>query len=137
MSLKQVQIEFDGNIQQFQLQVPHEMTSIFINRKVSETIGLPIGSYSLFYLDDLTSTFQCLAEPEDYTPLAYIALYKGLLLQAHKNAMIYSCHYWAVSRIFHAWKICSRYEGDLMLMLAFSLLPTCNVPGMLLISSKY
>jgi hypothetical protein len=92
MSLKQVQIEFNGYIKQFQLQVPHEMTSIFINRKVSETIGLSIGSYSLFYLDDLTSTFQCLAKPEDYTPLAYIALYKGLLLQAHKNSMIHNLH---------------------------------------------
>lgn len=85
MSLKLVQLECNGATKQFSMQVPQDMTSMVINQRVQEATGLPFGSYSLFYLDDLTSTFQSLSSPEDYAPLAYIALYKGLFLQVQSQ----------------------------------------------------
>ena len=75
-----IQLECNGTTQLLAMQVPQDMTRTHINRRVSEAIGMPNGSYSLFYLDDLTSSYQSLSLPEDYTPLAYIALYKGLCL---------------------------------------------------------
>ncbi len=84
----QVQLECNGFTQLLSLQVPQDMTQRHINRKVSEAIGLPNDAYTLSYLDDLTLSYQCLSAPEDYTELAYIAMFKGLYLSAQAKQRI-------------------------------------------------
>lgn len=84
----QVQLECNGYTQLLFLQVPQDMTQRHINEKVSEAIGLPNGSYTLSYLDDLTLSYMKLAVPEDYTELAYIAMFKGLCLSAREKQRI-------------------------------------------------
>lgn len=77
---KTVQLECNGATHLLTMQVPQDMTRKYINQRVSEAIGLPSDSFTLSYLDDLTSAFENLSVPEDYISLAYIALYKGLCL---------------------------------------------------------
>ena len=93
------------------MQVPQDMTRTNINRRVSEAIGMPNGSYSLFYLDDLTSSYQSLSLPEDYTTLAYIALYKGLCLSVQlEQHQLWQLQWMALTITTISWSVVSYYS---------------------------